>query len=483
MGIGVGIGTGFFSKMSSIQDENRKAENEYMMEDLKTFNEGLKVYKANKAEQQKQDNIVRGFAMQIGGDPRDTRALDVARTFVQGGHNITDPIVLAQAQQMYGGMKLKETQTQVQSAQAAQGTPQIPGQSPVAVGGEGSVPTTNVAGAPAQAPGLGGKGLFKQDMGIGNVITGKNTPEQLQAKSLKNIAGRTGFSPEQVSAIKTGQDTGRTDFNPESAGTPMDANKAALIGTAMKLAGDPGKLTDPAKFWQAVGSGNYDEAGKYIANAEQQNAWHIEASKIQAQASRDSANIHAAATLGAASMNVAAATARENARLENSPAERYAQSAAKLDEIKTGIGADPSIMAKYVKKYPGMDVTNPQVVEWVALQELRSIDTESYNRVIAGPNNKPPQGNAVLFDYRTASTPPGTKAGANDPSKGGSKTDPYATKTPAPEKPKSIQEEAKIVADRIKAIKDPEIQEKLKKEFGQTYPKYYMENFLPNEKK
>ena len=475
-----GIGTGFFKKMSSIQDENRKQENEFMLEDLKSFNEGLKVYRANKAEQQKLDNQARGFALQISGDPRDTKALDVARTFISGGYNISDPITLKSAQQQYADMKLKETQSQAQATASAQAAPN--GDNPQAQAGTptqgttpqaqaapmaGNVPSANVQGQPqqpAQAPGLG-NGLFKKDVTASNLFTGKSTPEQYQQKSIENISARTGMTPEQVQAIRSGQDTGKTDFNPSSTGAPMDAGKAMLISNAMKLAADPGKLTDPAKFWQAVGSGNYEEAGKYIANAQQQNQWHIDAAKIQAAATLEGHKISAGATVQAAEIHERAAKATRDATIAGSPAQRYADAAAKLDATKEAIKADPSMIAEFAKQFPGIDMSNPQTEEWIALQVLKKTDTEAYSRVIAGPNNKPPQGVNTALDPRTASTPPGYKAGANDPGKGGSKTDPYAGK----DVPKDENTRLKAVSDAIKNMPEGADKDKVIAEFNTKY--------------
>lgn len=463
MGFGTGIGTGFFTKLGNIQDENRKAENEYMLEDLKQFNEGLKIYRANKTAQQEQDNKARGFALQISGDPRDTRALDVARTFVQGGHNLTDPIVLAQAQQMYGGMKLKEIDSQVQAQQSA-------------------LPQADVTGQPQapQAPGMGlGKGLFKQNMGASNVILGKSTPEQLQQKSLKNIAGRTGFSQEQVQNIRTGVDTGKSDFNPSSVGAPMDAGKSVLMNTAVKLAADPKQLTDPPKFWQAIGAGNYEEAGKYIANADQQNAWHIKASEIAAQATRDSANIHASATLSAASMNVEAARINRQATIENSPQYRYEQAAKLFGQAKQNL--TPDKISAYEKVYPGINTKDPSVLEWMAIQEMEKSNPGSSEILENGPMGTKRQGTMEqLMPGKFGSTPPGYKSGAtpgkNEPPK------PTTDPTIIPQPKMSEKDEAKAVADRINAISDPTKREKLKKEYLQKYPKYYKENFLSGDK-
>lgn len=101
-----GVGTGFFGKLGQIQDENRKLENEMLMEDQREFNKSLDVYRKTKKEQEEINNKSRAFALQISGDPRDEKAFQIARSYVVAGHNVTDPITIAQAQTQYKGRKI-----------------------------------------------------------------------------------------------------------------------------------------------------------------------------------------------------------------------------------------------------------------------------------------------------------------------------------------------------------------------------------------
>lgn len=435
-----GFGAGFFGKLSNIQDENRQQEKEFLMEDYREFNKSLSVYRANKQKQTEEDNKARGFAMQIAGDPRDTKALDVARSFINSGHNITDPVVLAQAKSMWGGIKLKDAAGVVEQAQSQQ-APGLGGTDPAAQQ-PGQAPTDTPAGI-MNKPVLNAKSIF----------LGKSSPEQLAQKSTQNIAGRTGMTAQQVQDIKTGADTGRSAFQPNSQMTPLDPAAAMLMQSAAKIAADPKNLKDPAAFWGAISKGDYVGAGKFIASVEEQNAWHIKAAEIQAAATIKGHQISADATVQAAGI-----------RNDNNVQAQYNESVQKLDDIKSQLGEGSDVVTPYLAQYPGIDIKKPEVQEWIALQELKKQDTGAYQRVIAGPSNKTPSGVNAVMDPRLSNTPPGYKTtGKGEPPK--PTTDPYDPKgTPKPDM-------AKSVAEKIKAITDPDNKAKITKEYIAKYGK------------
>lgn len=497
-----GVGTGFFSKAASIQDENRKQENDMLMEDYREFNKSLTVYRAAKAEQTKQDNAARAFGMIISGDPRDQDAVNIGRQLIIAGHDPKDPIAQALGQSQWKNIQTQKAQQAVATSVQTNGGGTAGVGTPPANVANPNAPVPSATNAPQAAPGLGGptqtpqdtpQGVMQQPQGImgglKNAVLGKSSPEQFQAKSLQNISSRTGMTPEQVQAIRTGADTGQSVFNPTTKGAPVNPGNALIMKTAMDFAAK-GEIKDLPGFINALNNQDWASVGKFIPNVDERNAFHERVAKIQAQSHIDAANIGAGATIESAKIHAQSAKDTADVKYQNDPKYALGTAHEKLRDINNTLQSNPEtyagILNEYNKTYPGMDLNNPAHRDYIAHQILRQQDGAAFDRLQGGTNNKPVTGMNKMIDPAQANfNPTPIWAKSATPGKPGEPTK-SGTEPPA----KGVDPQIKARADAIKAKTDPEeitgytqsfiktYGEKVAKEYGLSVPKVQNPNGL-----